>query len=160
MTTSSLFQYAQKIDSLGGSLNEFSPRYFKTQKINEQNCGLHALNHIAQQEVFSREYLNSIEEKEYGKNYESLLNQQGYAMGTLLQALHEKGYIYKEAPNINPLELGIKYSALLCLKGNHWFSMIFQNKNEIYVMDSCLTRPERLQNYRKKPTLIWGIEKI
>ena len=93
MASSSIFQYAQNIDSLGGSLNEFNPRYFKTQKIYEQNCDLHALNQIAQQEVFSREYLNSIEEKEYGKNYESLLNQHGYATGTLLQALHEKGYI-------------------------------------------------------------------
>ena len=63
MASSSIFQYAQNIDSLGGSLNEFNPRYFKTQKIYEQNCGLHALNHIAQQEVFSREYLNSIEKK-------------------------------------------------------------------------------------------------
>ena len=58
------------------------------------------------------------------------------------------------------MELGIKYSAFLCFKGNHWFSMIFQNTNEIYVMDSCSTHPERLKNYHQKPELIWGIEKI
>ena len=74
MASSSIFQYAQNIDSLGGSLNEFNPRYFKTQKIYEQNYGLHALNHIAQQEMFSREYLNSIEKK-IRQNYKSLLNQ-------------------------------------------------------------------------------------
>ena len=59
----------QQVLMLGGPINEGKPSFFSCQQLHEKNCGLHALNHIAQHECFSRKYLNAIEKEQFGPNF-------------------------------------------------------------------------------------------
>ena len=109
---------------LWGPINEGKPSFFSCQQLHEKNCGLHALNHIAQHECFSREYLNAIEKEQFGPKFTDELFKYGYNQSTLLRALDEHGYTCTPAPKFDKKELGSKYLALLCYKNNHWFSLV------------------------------------
>ena len=116
--TSILYKHARNIDAVGGLINEGMPSFFSLQQPHEMNCGLHALNNIVQDRCFSSEYLNSIEEEEFGPKYSEEVVKCGYSLYTLLRALNEHGYECTPAPKLDKKELGEKYLALLCSTNN------------------------------------------